>query len=138
MTRATSKLRDFAERLILAGGDKDQISGVKPQVFIIFETLRPCFSQIVGNLGFSTLLSRALAIASADFAWLRALRVKPDGSLEGLGESKAKVSPKEMAEGRAVFLAEFVSLLVGLIGERLVLRLVHQAMPNVSEVDLYF
>ena len=140
MTRATPKMRDFAERLILGGGGVIETKSPTsaPQVFIVFETLRPNLSQVIGNLGFSAVLSRALAIAIADFEWLRAVRVKPDGSLEGLGESEAKVDPKEMAEGRVVFLAEFVSLLVGLIGERLVLQLLHDAMPNVSIVDLYF
>jgi len=35
-------------------------------------------------------------------------------------------------------LSEFISLLVELIGERLVLQLVHQAMPKLSKDDLYF
>ena len=39
--------------------------------------------------------------------------------------------------GRESF-ADFVGLLVVLIGERLVLQLMHQAMPKVSKDDLYF
>ena len=139
MNRATPKLRDFAERLISVGLIETESSASKPPaVFIVIENLRPLLAQVVGALGFSAVLSRALAIASADVAWLRAVHVKPDGSMDGLDDLEAKVDPNEIAEGRIVLLAEFVGLLVVLIGERLVLQLVHQAMPKVSKDDLYF
>ncbi|MBA3572759.1 MAG: hypothetical protein H0W34_12505 [Pyrinomonadaceae bacterium] len=114
-------------------------SASKPAaVFTVIEKLRPRLAQVVGILGFTAVLSRALAIANADFAWLRTVHVKPNGSLKGLDELEAKVDPQEIAEGRVVLLAEFVSLLVDLIGERIVLQLVHQAMPKLSKDDLYF
>ena len=139
MNRATPKLRDFAERLISVGLIETESSASKPPaVFIVIENLRPLLAQVVGALGFSAVLSRALAIASADVAWLRAVHVKPDGSLDGLDDLEAKVDSNEISEGRIVLLAEFVGLLVVLIGERLVLQLVHQAMPKVSKDDLYF
>ena len=95
-------------------------------------------AQVVGILGFSAVLSRALAKAKTDIAWLRAVHVSPDGSLEGLDELEPNVDPKDIALGRVVLLAEFVSLLAELIGERLVLQLVQQAMSKVSKTDLYF
>ena len=94
--------------------------------------------QVVGALGFSAVLSRALAIAHVDVAWLRAVRVKPDGHWANLDEPTATVGADEIFEGSVVLLAEFVSLLVDLIGERLVLQLVHQAMPAVAKDDLHF
>lgn len=139
MNRATSKLRGFAERLVSIGVIESKSSASKPlAVFAFFEKLRPCLAQVVGILGFSAVLSRALAIANSEVAWLRAVHVKPDGSLGGVDELDAKVDPKEIAEGIVVLIAEFVGLLVVLIGERLVLQLVHQAMPKVSKDDLYF
>ena len=139
MNRATPKLRDFAERLISIEVIESKSSASKRRaVFTVLDKLRPCLVQIVGDLGFRAVLSRALASANADVAWLRAVHVKPDGSLEGLDELEAKVDPKEIAEGRVVLLAEFFGLLVELIGERLVLQLVHTAMPNVFKDDLYF
>ena len=139
MNRATPKLRGFAERLISSGVIETKSPASKPPaVFTVIEKLRPCFAQVVGELGFSAVLSRALVMASADVAWLRTVDVKPSGSLEVLDELEAKVDPKEIAEGRVVLLAEFVSLLVALIGERLVLQLVHQSMPKLSKDDLYF
>lgn len=138
MNRATPEIWDFAERLISIGTVETQSSASKPlAVSPVLEELRPCLAQVVGNLGFSAVLSRALAIASADVAWLRAIRVKPDGTLEDLDGLKV-IDPKEFVEGSIILLAEFISLLVQLIGERLVLQMVHQAMPRLSKNDLYF
>lgn len=139
MNRAAPELRDFAERLVSIGVIESKSSASKPlAVFTVLEKLRPCLAQVVGDLGFTAVLSRALAIANTEVAWMRAVHVKPDGSLGGLDELETKVDPKEIAEGRVVLLAEFVGLLVVLIGERLVLQLVHQAMPKISKDDLYF
>ena len=145
MNRATPKLRDFAERLILIDVKDSKSSALKPQaVFAVLDRLRPCLVQIVGDLGFKGVLSRALASATEEVAWLRAVHIKPDGSFEGvdgvdgLDELESKVDPKEIAAGRVALLAEFFGLLVELIGERLVLQLVHTAMPTVSKDDLHF
>ena len=139
MNRATPKLRDFAERLISIGVTESKSSASKPRaVFTVLDRLRPCLVQVVGDLGFKAVLSRALALANTDVAWLREVHVKPDGSLDGLDELQAKVDSKEIAEGTVALLAEFFGLLVELIGERLVLQLVHTAMPSVSMDDLYF
>ena len=139
MNQDTLKCRDFAERLISITEIVTKSSASKTlPALSIFELLRPSFAQVLGKLGFSAVLSRALATANVNVVCLREVRVKPDGSLEGLGELEAKVDRKEIAEGQVVLLAEFFGLLVGLIGEQLVLQLVHQAMPKVSSDHLYF
>ena len=139
MKRATPRLRDFAQRLISFGATETTSSAPKPPaLFTVIEKLRPSLVQLVGALGFSAVLSRALAIAKVDVAWLRAVEVKPDGHWENLDELEATVGANEFFEGRTVVLAEFVNLLVDLIGERLVLQLVHQAMPALAKDDLYF
>ena len=145
MNRATPKFKDFAKRLILIDVKDNKFPAMKPRaVFTVLDRLRPCLVLIVGDLCFKAVLSRALASAIADVAWLRAVHIKPDGSLDGvdgvdgLDELEAKVDPKELAEGKVVLLAEFFGLLVELIGERLVLQLLHTAMPTVSKDDLYF
>ena len=139
MNQATPELRDFSKRLISIEMTERKFSTPQPPaVFIVLDKLRPCLVQVMGDLGFRTVFSRALASASVDAAWLRAVHVKPDGAVEGLNELEAKVDPKEIAEGRVVLLAEFFGLLVELIGERLVLQLLHTAMPDVSADDLYF
>ena len=139
MKRASPRLRDFAERLMSLGAADATSSAPKPPaLFTVIETLRPSLVQVVGALGFSAVLSRALAIAHVDVAWMGAVRVKPDGHWANLDDPTATVGANEIFEGSVVLLAEFVSLLVDLIGERLVLQLVHQAMPSVAEDDLYF
>ena len=125
MNRVTPKFRDFAERLISIGATQAKSSASKPpKVFAAIEELRPSLAQVVGILGFSAVLSRALATAHTDVAWLRTVYVSPDGSLGGLDEVQANIDPKDIAAGRVVLLAEFISLLTELIGERLVLKLV--------------
>ena len=139
MRQTTPELRDFAKRLISIGVEESKFSASKPQaVFIVLDKLRPCLTQVVGVSCFSAVLSRALASANLDVAWLRQLRVKPDSSLDGLDDLEAKVNDQQIAEGRVVLIAEFLGLLIGLIGERLVLQMVHQALPNLSKDDLYF
>ena len=139
MNRVTPKFRHFAERLISIGATQAKSSASKPpKVFAAIEELRPSLAQVVGVLGLSAVLSRALATAHTDVAWLRTVHVSPDGSLGGLDEVEANVDPKDIAAGRVVLLAEFISLLTELIGERLVLKLVQQAISKVSKIDLYF
>ena len=139
MKRASPRLRDFAERLISLGAPDVTSSASKPPaLFTVIEKLRPSLVQVVGALGFSAVLSRAVAIAHVDVAWLRAVHVKPDGHWGNFDDPTLTVGANEIFDGRVVLLAEFVSLLVDLIGERLVLQLVHQAMPAVAKDDLYF
>jgi hypothetical protein len=68
-------------------------------------------------------------------AWLRAVRVNADGTLERLDE-EAKVDPEEIVEGNAILLAQLLGLLVAFIGEKLTLRVVHEAWPELSLNDL--
>ena len=93
---------------------------------------------VVGVMGFSAVLSRALAMAKTDSAWLRATHVEPDGRWGGLDKLQTTADASDILESSTVLLAEFVGLLVDLIGERLVLQLVRQAMPDVARDDLYF
>jgi len=139
MSRATPKMRDFAERLIAYETKENKSAGTKPPVaFIVGEKLRPHLATLMGNTGFRALISRALALANAEVPCLRAVQVKADGALEGLGELEAKVDPKKMADGRVVLVAHLLGLLVAFIGEDLTLRLVCEIWPKLSLDDLDF
>lgn len=90
----------------------------------------------MGNGGFRALLSRALALASVEVPWLRAVHVKPDGALGGLEELSAQLNLDKFFEGNVVLLAQLLGLLVAFIGENLTLRLAREVWPKAPLDDL--
>src|SRR5687768_16079903 len=107
MSRAGPKLRDFAERLIDYEMRAATLSNVET-AFLVSGKLRPSLATLMGNAGFHALLSRALALASAEVPWLRAVHVKVDGSFDGLHEPEAQRSPDEIVKGGAAVLAQLL------------------------------
>src|SRR6266404_5858740 len=140
MSRATPKMRDFAKRLIAyeARGNKSLATKKIPPAFRVCEKLRAHLSTFMGNAGFRALLARSLALASAEVAWLRAMHVKADGSLEGLDELEAQLDPNEIAEGCVVLLAQLLGLLVAFIGEDLTLQLARDVWPKLPSTIFDF
>src|SRR5476649_386911 len=117
MSRATPKMRDFAERLIAYETKGSKSSETKtPAVFLVGEKIRLHLTALMGNVGYRALLSRALALASAEVPWLHAVHVKADGSFGRLDELGGQVGPKKIAEGSEVLLAQLLGLLVAFIG----------------------
>ena len=132
-------MRDFAERLIAyEAKGKTSPKGKNPLAALVDERLRPHLSALMGSVGFRALLSRALVLANAEIPWLRAARVKVDGSLEGLDELQARVGPDEFLEGCVVLLAQFLGLLVTFVGEDLTLRLVREGWPKLPAHEFDF
>ena len=133
MSRATPKLRIYAERLIANEMSRNASSKSTPTAaFVVMETLGPHFGALMGTAGFRALLSRSLMLANAEVTWLRDLRVREDGSFEGLDELEAQAKPEEIAAGGIVLLARLLGLLVTFIGEDLTLRL----LSNVNDLEL--
>jgi hypothetical protein len=133
MTMATPQLRDFARLLVAHEMLADQPSGTTiPAPCYACEKLRLPLALLIGNAGFSALLSRSRALASVEFPWLSSLQVKADGSFEGLEEIAAQVSTDELFEGCVVLLAQLLGLLAAFIGEDLMLRLLREVWPNLS------
>jgi hypothetical protein len=137
MSRVSPQIRDFAKRLIVceANGNKP----AKPKAtdgFMVCEKLRPQLATLMGNGGFRALLSRALALASVEVPWLRAVHVKPDGALGGLEELSAQLNLDKFFEGNVVLLAQLLGLLVAFIGENLTLRLAREVWPKAPLDDL--
>ena len=134
MSPAPRRMRDFAERLIASAA-----RGKKPtraSAFQVIEDLRPHLQALTGNVGFRSLLSRAVALANAEIPWLRAVHVKADGSLEGLDELGSQLDPDDIREGTIVLLARMLELLLAFIGEDLTLRLVRDVWPSLSVNNL--
>jgi hypothetical protein len=125
-------MRDFAKRLIGCEPGEDQASSTQiPAAFRGCEKLRLHLSTFMGHTGFHALLSRALALSAAEVSWLRAVRVKADGPLEGLEDLQAQLDPDVFLEGGVVLLARLLGLLVDFIGENLTVRLVREIWPKV-------
>ena len=138
MSRATPKMRDSAERLIAyeTMGSKSSKTTI-PVTFPVSEKLRPQLATLMGNAGFSALLSRALALANVEVPWLRAVHVEA-GYFKASDEPGAQVDPSDFFEGRVVLLAQLLGLLVAFIGANLTLRLVREVWPKLSLNNLDF
>lgn len=84
--------------------------------------LRPPLIALTGTAGFRSLLSRALTLARREAQGLGAVRVQPDGSLEGL--------EGEATQARTVLVGYLLTLLITFIGETLTMRLLHDVWPD--------
>ena len=132
MNRATPKMRDFAGHLIAYETKEYPSSGTNPTAaFLVHEKLGSYLMTLMGTIGFRALLSRALALANEEVAWLSAVKVKADGSMEGVAELHAQLEPDKFREGRMVLSAQLLGLLVAFIGETSTLRMVREVWPKV-------
>ncbi len=132
MNTTTPAIRDLARRLIALGAAREEpmvAGGNGPERAC--EVLRMPLAKLVGVAGFRSLMSRALTLAKAEVPSLGAVRVRPDGSLEGLNG----IGRPEDAEAGTVVMAQLLSLLVTFIGEPLTMRLVHDAWPEEPVVE---
>ena len=133
MSRATPRMRDFAERLIAYESRGYKTSGNKTvAAFRACEKLRPHLATLLGSTGFHALLSRALALARAEAPRLCAVQVKADGSLAAADAPETPLDANEPVEGGVVLLALLLGLLVAFIGENLTLRLLRDVWPKLS------
>lgn len=137
LTRPTPSIQALAARLIACDAKGAKFSRkAKAPTFTVIAKLRPHLATLMGNGGYRALLMRALALASAEVAWLRAVRVAADGSLDGPGEPAPPLRPEEILEGRVALVAQLLALLVAFIGESLMLRLIHEIWPQLPTGNL--
>jgi hypothetical protein len=124
-------MRSLAKGLIAHEDSKKKSSEAKaPAIFHVVEKLRPQLANLMGIGGFRALFARALVLASAEIPWLRAVRVKADGALEGFDGPHSPLDPAELLEGGVVVLAQLLGLLVAFIGQNLTSRLVSEVWPD--------
>ena len=88
----------------------------------VIETLRLSLTTLVGNIGFCSLLTRALTLAQREAPALSAVKVKDDGTMEGL--------TGEAVEANVLLVTHLIALLTKFIGETLTLRLLRDAWPE--------
>ena len=139
MNPVTSQMQNFARRLITYEASAGKPTETTRMTgFQVCEKLRVYLASFMGQTGFRTLLSRALALSTAEVPWLSAVRVKPDWSLDGLDELQAEIAPDKFFQGGVVLLAQLLGLLVAFIGENLTLRMVREVWPKIPLQDLDF
>ena len=133
----TPEVKALASRLMAYEADKIT-SGETPKsaAFRVCDKLHRPLSRLAGIAGFRSLLSRALALASSEVRWLKAVHINADGHLEGLDEAQLRLARDEGAKGEIVLIAHFLGLLATFIGEELMLRLVQEAWPDVALDDM--
>jgi hypothetical protein len=132
-------MRSFARHLIVSDALASSASAAdRAAAFPVTDTLRPYLATLMGRGGVRALLARALALATVEVSWLRAVHVNADGDLEGLAEVGSVLNPTDFLEGRVVLLAQLLGLLVAFIGPGLTSRLVGEFWPQIPFQDLDF
>jgi hypothetical protein len=91
--------------------------------------------RLIAAAGFHALLRRALSLASAEFVWLKGVRVEEGRgcSFVGLRDAAEGRSVGEVGEAFGAIVANVLWLLVTFIGEDLTLRLVRDAWPELRD-----
>ena len=120
-------MRALAQRLLAASATTSDPH--EHEAERVVKKLRITLIKFAGPDGFTSLLRRALALASAEVPALQSVKLSPDGRLEGLESLVANGPADEPAVAIATHL---LALLVTFIGESLTLRLVGEAFPETS------
>ncbi len=135
METPSPSIRALARRLVaVEAARKHPTDEHLPEAVRVCEKLRISLTRLAGPEGFTSLLRRALALARAEIPSLQAVKLKPDGSLEGL-EALAGDATGGEAEAAVALTAQLLGLLVTFIGEPLTLRLVREAWPDDALAD---
>ena len=123
-------MRLIAGRLIAYEASQNESSETNvTAAFGVCDRLRRALGKLAGVAGFRSLLLRALTLAKAEVAWLEALQLKADGSLE-YPEQKAALAQAEMVQGEIVLVAQLLGLLVTFTGESLTWSLLQEVWPG--------
>jgi len=130
------KLKELAQRLLdsEAAGCKSA-NAEETAAFRVCEKLRGPLAKFIGGIGFRSLLSRALVLASAEVPALRELQIKADGSLEGVHELEQKLDPRAAAEGEVVLVSQVLGLLVTFIGAGSTISILRKIWPELDDLN---
>jgi len=131
MNLASPPLRDLADRL-LAEERAPVESDSDPAVARVCGKLGALLSKLAGRAGYSSLLSRALALAQTEAPALKTLHVLPDGKFIGFYEATERTDKEEFARSETALVAQLLGLLITFIGEPLTLQLVKEAWPVIT------
>jgi hypothetical protein len=134
MTGPTPELRALA-RQIVALGTTGEAADVAGEVETTCGRLYAQLERLIAATGFHALLGRALSLASAEFVWLKGVRVAEGRacSFVGLRDAVEGRSVSEVGEAFVAIVANVLWLLVTFIGEDLTLRLVREEWPELRD-----
>ena len=124
MEKPSSSLRELAAQLRAASA-RDYDPQV-PDAVLVNENFRDALTRLTGAAGVTSLLRRALALASAEMPALRRVKMSANGQLEGIEHLAEDATSREVA-GMAVTM-QMLELLVTFIGESITRRLVLEAI----------
>jgi hypothetical protein len=133
LTKSQSEgIGDFTQRLLAYEDVVGDPSGVNnSSAFRASEKLRRSLCILAGIHGYRTLLVRALTLAKRKAGSLSTVQVKPDGSLEGLGD----LSNDQAAEAGLTLIAQLLELLETFVGGSLTRTLAHDVWPDLPRDD---
>jgi hypothetical protein len=138
MNQTTPQLQSLAKSLIAQETPGNSARESALAAIHVVEKLRPHLANLMGKGGFRALVARAIALATAEFPWLNAVRVKPGGTLDGLEAPPAQIDPAEFLDGKVAVLAHLIGLLVALIGPNLTATLMADIWPKLrSKISLW-
>jgi len=136
MSKASQEMQNLARHLFAIearhAATNESPNGCMARVC---EKLQLSLTKFAGPVGYSSLLSRALALAKTEIPELKLIAVDAGGSLKGWPD----VGPNPLPSGTAIsissgitIVAYLLGLLVIFIGESLMLSLLSDAWPNES------
>jgi hypothetical protein len=134
MSTSSPAIQDLARQLLARKPARGELlEGEADQIVRTCEKLRVPLTKFAGAAGFSSLLSRALAMAKQQAPSLAGLWVDADGSLVGFNNIQHDLAVAEATrQGEVILVSELLGLLVMFIGEPLTLNLVREAWPYAS------
>ena len=132
MNTAMPAIQNLARRLIALEATRDPSDGPVGAAVRACEKLRGPLARLAGVAGVRSLVARALALATAEVPWLESVRVRPDGSLEGVEAAGPQHGAVPAGDGGAAVVGHLLGLLVTFIGEPLTRQLVRDAWPDVA------
>lgn len=134
MDHPTSSLQELARRLV-ATSQSAAVPHVHEAV-VVSERFRISLTKFAGADGYTSLMRRALTLASEDVPCLDRIKVGAGGRLEGFEQLDAGPgSSVARGECAVAITAHLLWLLDTFIGKPLTLKLVREAWPEVSLDD---
>ncbi len=129
-----ASVRDLARRLLIAeAAVQSATQPLSHEGVRVCRTLQVALTRFAGTDGFASLMRRSLVLARVEVPSMHGIKIKVDGSIEGLEELAAdsRDSGGDLGTEAAVAITtHLLGLLVTFVGERITLRLMCEAWPG--------